>query len=528
MDHLPEPYRQLVDAFNQRRWARALEVASGILPKAPEDPGVHYIAGVASVELQRIPYAITHLKKASTLAPKRADYAAQLAKVLVLSNLNREAKSAADHAFALAPTDALTLDTLGVVYSQIGDYDSAIAAFRKVVSLAPDHASYRYNLGTSLVAAGQLDEAEAEIESCLSLEPRFWRAHLTLAQLKRQTPESNHVERLTELLESLDSRPSESTGRICLNLALFKENEDLANYSRAMKHLIDGKSAGRAQRKYSTAKDGEIFQAIMDSFHARPPEASQGCPTIEPIFVVGMPRTGTTLVERIISSHPDVQSAGELLNFPLAVKQASAVDTPELIDLETIAGARHPDWKSLGEAYLSGTRPLTGGKAHFVDKLPHNFLYLGWIVHALPNAKIVCLRRNPMDTCLSNFRQLFAPKAPYFDYSYDLLDTGRYYLLFHQLMAHWQSLFPDRILQIDYEDLVESQEPSTRKIIDFCQLTWDERCLRFDKNPSPVATASAVQVRSPIYRSSMQRWRKYEAELKPLRDLLELSGIAVE
>lgn len=169
MDNLPEPYRQLVDAFSLRRWTRALEVASEILPKAPDDPGVHYIAGVASVELQRIPNAIAHLKRALTLAPKRADYAAQLAKVLVLSNLNREAKAAADHAFALAPTDALTLDTLGVVYSQIGDYDSAVAAFRKVVSLAPDHASYRYNLGTSLVAAGQLDEAEAEIESCLSL-----------------------------------------------------------------------------------------------------------------------------------------------------------------------------------------------------------------------------------------------------------------------------------------------------------------------------------------------------------------------
>jgi hypothetical protein len=241
-----------------------------------------------------------------------------------------------------------------------------------------------------------------------------------------------------------------------------------------------------------------------------------------------MPRTGTTLVERIISSHPDVQSAGELLNFPLAVKQASAVDTPDLIDLKTIAGVRQPDWQSLGEAYLSATRPLTGGKAHFVDKLPHNFLYLGWIAHALPNAKIVCLRRNPMDTCLSNFRQLFAPKAPYFDYSYDLLDTGRYYVLFDRLMAYWRKLFPGRILQVDYESLVESQEPSTRQIIDFCQLPWHENCLRFDKNPSPVATASAVQVRSPIYRSSMRRWKKYETELKPLRDLLEQSGIAVE
>lgn len=528
MDILPEPYRQLIDAFNHRRWARALDVASGILPKAPDDPGVHYIAGIASLELQRIPYAIAHLEKAASLAPERADYAAQLAKVFVLANLNRDAKAAADRALALSPADALTLDTLGVVYSQTGDYGSAVAAFRKVVSLAPNHAPYRYNLATALVAAGLLDEAEVEIGICLSLEPRFWRAHLTLAQLRRQTPESNHIERLATLLDSLDTQPSEPSARTCLNLALFKEHEDLANYPNALKHLVAGKSVGHAQRNYSSATDGEMFQAIMDSFHAHSSETSEGCATTEPIFVVGMPRTGTTLVERIISSHPDVQSAGELLNFPLAVKQASAVDTPNLIDLKTIAGARRPDWKRLGETYLSSTRPLTGSKAHFVDKLPHNFLYAGWIAHALPNAKIVCLRRNPMDTCLSNFRQLFAPKAPYFDYSYDLLDTGRYYVLFRRLMTYWQELFPERILEVDYENLVENQAASTKLIIDFCSLPWNESCLHFDRNPSPVATASAVQVRSPIYRSSMQRWKKYETELRPLRDLLEQSGIVVE
>ncbi|MEO7198993.1 MAG: sulfotransferase, partial [Dokdonella sp.] len=185
------------------------------------------------------------------------------------------------------------------------------------------------------------------------------------------------------------------------------------------------------------------------------------------------------------------------------------------------------DWRKLGETYLTSTRPGTGKKPRFIDKLPHNFLYAGYIAKALPKAKIICLRRNPMDTCLSNFRQLFAPKTPFFDYSFDLLDTGRYYVLFDRLMAHWQRVLPGRILELDYEELVDSQETCSRRLLQHCELPWHDACLQFERNPSPVATASAVQVRAPIYRSSMQRWRHYEAQLTDLRALLRNAGIAL-
>jgi hypothetical protein len=189
--------------------------------------------------------------------------------------------------------------------------------------------------------------------------------------------------------------------------------------------------------------------------------------------------------------------------------------------------SRNLDWRRLGEAYLSSTRPATGHKPHFIDKLPHNFLYAGFIANALPNAKIVCLRRNPMDTCLSNFRQLFAPKSPYFDYSFDLLDTGRYYLLFNRLMAHWQRVFPRRILEMDYETLIDTQEACSRQLLEFCGLAWDDTCMHFENNPTPVATASAVQVRAPIYRSALKRWKKYEQQLGELRRLLSDGGVEI-
>ena len=225
-------------------------------------------------------------------------------------------------------------------------------------------------------------------------------------------------------------------------MALAKEYEDLADYPKALNHLVTGKSVGGRERGYSFDRDERIFRAVTESFDGQIASDRTGYESDEPIFVIGMPRTGTTLVDRIISSHPDVESAGELLNFGMSVKHNSGATSPSIINVDTIVAARQLDWRKLGETYLLSTRPGTGTRPHFVDKLPHNFLYAGFIAQALPNARIVCLRRNPMDTCLSNFRQLFAPKSPYFDYSFDLLDTGRYFVLFDRLMAHWEQYFP--------------------------------------------------------------------------------------
>jgi len=476
------------------------------------------------MELQQMLPAMEHLNNAANLEPTRADFVAQFAKALALARRNRDAKVVADRALALSPNDPLTLDTLGVVYTHVGDYASAAMTFRQAAALAPDHASYRYNLATSFVAAGNIDAAEIELEACLALDPQYWLAHTTLAQLRRQTATSHHVKRLESLLVQIDSDTSDTTALMCLNMALAKECEDLADYPKAFEHFVRGKAAGGVNRSYSTQRDEKLFAAITEVI-SKPEAVPAGYLTDEPIFIVGMPRSGTTLVERIISSHPDVHSAGELLNFGMSLKHASGSQTPALIDTETIARARNIDWRRLGENYLSSTRPATGHTPRFIDKLPHNFLYAGFIANALPNAKIICLRRDPMDTCLSNFRQLFATNSPFFDYSFDLLDTGRYYVLFDRLMAHWQQVFPGRILEVDYEALVESQEISSRHLLEFCGLTWHDACLRFEENPTPVATASAVQVRAPIYRGALKRWKKYGSQLNGLRDLLTEAGI---
>lgn len=513
-------YYQAVDALNRSEWSKAFILAQRVLPMAPSHAGVHFVAGVAALHQQQIPVALRHLHRAVTLNPSRPDYGAQWACALAAAGLIQRAIEAADTAAAMPSLDPLTLDSLGVVYSQANAHTKAAEMFRRAAELQPEVPSFRFNRATSLTFTGDAAAAELEYEACLAREPRYWKAHLALAQLRKQRADENHVERLRSLLAR---HANDVSGQMYLHLALSKEYEDLGELEQSFMHLTAGKRAGREGRDYSSERDASLFKSIeANTLELR---GSEGSDSEEPIFVIGMPRSGTTLVDRILSSHPRVQSAGELQHFSIALKRASGSRTPNLLDEDTLSRTQELDWKQLGTAYLGSTRPGTGQTPHFVDKLPHNFLYAGYIARAFPRARIICLRRNPMDTCLSNFRQLFAQSSPFYDYSFDLLDTGRYYVLFDRLMAHWACTMPGRILEIDYESIVDDQETSTRRLLEFCGLSWDEACLRFDQNEAPVSTASAVQVRQPLYRSALQRWRRYEKQLSSLHSLLQEAGI---
>jgi Flp pilus assembly protein TadD len=518
-----ELFDRLADAFNRHQWPLARQLATQLLPAAPAHPLVRYIAGIAAMEMGDMSEAIDQLHKATQLAPDRADFATQYAKSLATVRLMSDARHMAERALDLNPGDPATLDTLGVVLTQTHAHDLAARAFGQAIGLSPRYAPYRFNLATALIANGDMDEAETQLEASIAIDPRYWKAHLTLAQLRKQTPAANHIARLEPLLAANNH---DTMARTYLNMALAKEYEDLANFPKAFEHFTHGKDAGGQERGYSIKEDEVLFEALR---RIRPqPSPSRGHATREPIFIIGMPRSGTTLLERILSSHPNVYSAGELQSFALAYKYAVNSPTGQVIDVQTVDLWERTDWSLLGQTYLDSTRPATGHTPHFIDKLPHNFLYAGLIAQALPNAKIICLRRDPVDTCLSNFRQLFSARAPYYGYSFNLLDTGRYYVLFDRLMAHWREAFPGRVLEIEYETLVDSQETVTRELLAFCQLPWNDSCLQFENNPAPVNTASAVQVRSPVYRTSLKRWKKYEPQLGELLDLLRREGIAVD
>jgi len=517
-------FAQLADAFRRSDWPRTLALGGPLLQQAPAHAGVHGMVGIAALETGRLAQALEHLRRAIDLGPASADLLAQQARALAIARHPAEAQACADRAWALAPGHPIILNMLGWTYGQVQAHVRSAEAFRRAVEVAPSHLPSRYNLATALIALGDADAAERELETCLAQDAGFFRAHLTLAHLRRQTPASNHVQRLASLLAG---RPGDDAA-MCLHLALAKEYEDLADYPRAFEHLVQGKAISRRGLEYSPQQDAELFQALMRAFPEPAAGDAGGHPSDEPIFVFGMPRTGTTLVERILSSHPQVTGAGELQNFGQVLRQAWGSSLPLWKDPDIATRARTVDWHRVGHDYLASTRPGTGHTAHFVDKLPHNFLYAGFIARAFPKARLICLRRNPMDTVLSNFRQLFAEKLPYYHYSFDLLDTGRYYVLFDRLMAHWRRVFPGRILEVQYETLVREQEAGTRRLLAFCGLPWDDACIRFETNQAPVGTASALQVREPLYQSAVQRWKRYEGQLQELKALLEHEGIDPE
>ncbi len=254
--------------------------------------------------------------------------------------------------------------------------------------------------------------------------------------------------------------------------------------------------------------------------------AEDGDPADGPIFIVGMPRTGTTLVERILSSHPAVDSAGELPTFSNLVKRQLGTASPWVLDRETLSQMHRLDFRRLGTDYLASTQHLAGAGAYLIDKMPFNFMYIPVIARALPNAKIICLRRNPMDTCLSNYRQLYGVNFSYYNYALDLRNTARFYTHFHRLMAHFESALPGRFHSLQYETLVQEPEPQTRQLLDYCGLEWRPECLEFQHNAAPVATASALQVRRGMNRQGLERWRRYEPWLGELKGELDRAGIS--
>lgn len=517
--------QQLNDAYSQRDWPRTYRLATEMLVHAPDMADAHYAAGVASLETRQMPASMHHLERAARLVPERAGFGLQFAKALQLANRLPQATIEADRVAALSPSDPAILDALGGIYANLSIPNSAYDAYRQAVALAPENLGYRYNLATALIALGRADDAEREIEFCLSAEPGFWRAHLTLAHLRKQTQDHHHLPRLEHLLANDAFEPF---AQMCLHMALAKEQEDLRNFPAAFDHLAKGKQIARKNMDYAFEQDRTVFSALERAFPHAAATSVPGDPSNEPIFVFGMPRSGTTLVERILSSHPDVTMAGELTNFGMALRRAWGHRPPIWNDPDIAEHTAELPWHEVGANYIASTRPVTGQTPRFIDKFPFNFLHAGFIAHALPNAKMICLRRHPMDTCLGNYRQLFAEKLPYYNYSFNLLDIGRYYILFDRLMAHWQRVIPGRILEVNYETLVDEQEATTRRIIEFCDLPWNDACLDFQDNPTPVATASALQVRQPIYRTALGYWKNYEPQLAELRQLLVDAGIGID
>jgi len=425
-------------------------------------------------------------------------------------------------ALAAVPCEtAIEYDNLGNLYSELGNHDKAVDCFRQAIACKPEAAHHWFNLGLCLQAGGDLQEAEQAFDKAVELNPDEAEPWLHRSRLRKQTPASNHVAELKRVL----ARQVGKHWRQEMNLryALAKELEDLGDYAPSFDQLQAGSSLRRRHMDHDPAADLAAMELIRKTYDAAYISAAGGSDSSEPIFVVGLPRTGTTLVERILGSHSAVYAAGELNNFAECLTAQVAPKRPKDRS-DYIRCAAEVDSAALGRQYIHSTRPQTGRTERFVDKLPLNFLYCGLIKRALPNARIIHLQRDPMDACYAIYKTLFKQAYPF---SYDLRELGEYYLAYRELMDHWQSLMPDSILQLEYEKLVANQESESRRLLDFCQLPWEDGCLEFYRNKAPSMTASLAQVRQPVYTSSIGMWRNYARQLAPLQTVLSRGGLEI-
>lgn len=506
-----------------REYERAHGLCLAHLRRDPAAPDAWRMLGVIAADHGNHEKALELFERAASLAPGDPRPPALRARSLTTLGRRDGALAAAEAAVSLSPRDAFTLDTLGVVFSRLGLHGRAVGVFERAAAAGREQADRLYNLGASRQFSGDFAGAEAAYARAVALEPGLHRAWSARVSLARQTPEANHAAQLEALFIQAGE---DADARLHLGHALAKTFEDLGEPSLALDWLHRAKAAKRAAVAHDPARDAALFAAAADTF--RPGEAAGGDPSPAPVFIVGLPRTGTTLVDRILSSHPQVVSAGELTNFALIAKQMAATPGALVLDPPTLAAARGIDFAALGGAYLESVAPLRGASPRFIDKMPLNLFYAGLVHRALPNARIVCLRRDPMDACLANYRQLFATGFSYYDYAYDLAHTAAYYAGFEGLAARWRAVLPpDRYTEVAYEAVVADLEGEARRLVGFLGLDWDPACLAFHENAAPVATASSVQVRQPLYSSSIGRWRRYGEGLAPLRAALEAQGVAV-
>ena len=530
---ITELHRQAERALSKGRLREAHQCCLQILEADRSHADAWFICGVIAGRNRNFDKAVEILRNAVMLDAQRADYLAELGKYLLALDLPGEALAFAKEGLALAPKDLPTLNTLGGVFSHCGDHEHAMQCFgqaiasleagKKPAQHSPANLARLYfNMAVSLQFVGEIDRAEDAFEQAIALRPTYFKAHSALSTLRKQTPQSNHVARL----ESLRDKTESAADQLHLGHALARELEDLGQYGDSLEHLAWAKASRAAEAGYDLDRELSLLLEIQSAYSAGRFDTPAGnrCDSNEPIFIVGMPRTGTTLVEQILGSHSTVFAAGELQQFPQLTRRQCAQQASLTSELEVVIAAAGIDTSRMGQSYLDSTRPLTGHSPHFTDKLPRNYLYLGLIHLALPNAKIICLRRDPMDTCLSNYRQLFAVNARHYQYNLDLMHCGRYFIAFDQLMKHWTSVLPGRIHEVSYESLVKNPEQEIRNLLEFCALPWEAACLSFNERDNAVATPSALQVKQGMYTSSMQRWKKYGEAVQPLYELLSDAG----
>jgi tetratricopeptide (TPR) repeat protein len=504
------------------RTDEASECCKRLLGAKPDLVEAHFLVGLIALQLKQNGIAISAFSSVTKLQEDHGAAWANLARLFMIAGQAARADSALEIAVRHNDGNPIVLDLIGAVHGLLGDQQEASQWIARAVNKQPKNVMFLVNQANSHMFLGKLDEAEAVLHKVLGMTPGNPNAHWILSNV-RKAKDREHVKQLERLVQKEYQNPR---ALAFLHYGLGKELEDLEEWDKAFEAFAAGAKARRGTIEFDEQTEIKMFQAFGDTFTAEWfAQGETGHDDQSPIFVVGQPRSGTTLIERVITSHSQVYSAGELRQFGTCVRRLSNYREPTRYSAKLANLAVKVDCEKLGKAYMRSTAKMRGTLPRFVDKLPPNYLYLPLILKALPSAKVIHLTRNPMDACFASFKQLFADAYPH---SYDQAEMARHHARYYHLMALWRERFGDRFFDIAYEDTARDLEPNARALIDFLELPWEDACLEFHKQDAAVTTASAVQVRQPVHTRSIGRWRRYERQLDVMRQTLEERGVPTD
>lgn len=516
---LPQPLRVAMDLMAQNKLLKAEALCRNFLQQQPKHvPGMRLLADIG-LRLGILEDAEFLLESAATFAPNDLQVQMEYVQVLRKRQKFQAALAQAQQLMSAHPANPQVKSLCAIEHMQTGDFPAALALLDEVLVQVPDDARTLVTKGHALKTAGRADEAIQIYRHATTAQPEHGESYYSLANLKVYRFDDAEV----AAMRSVEANPNLGfMDRVYLNFALAKAFEDRNEYATAFTYYAQGNALKKAQSRYDAERMheelGQVKRICNEQMFAGRSDFGSDSP--DPIFILGLPRAGSTLLEQILSSHSQVDGTLELPNI-LSLSQRlrrrpGGEGYPEvLLDLSA------QECQEFGDAFIEDTRIHRAGAPFFIDKMPNNFRHIGLIKLILPNAKIIDARREPMACCFSGFKQLFAEGQ---EFTYDLKDIGQYYRDYVDLMSHWDAALPDFVLRVQHEDVVADLETQVRRMLEFCGLPFEESCLRFFETERNIRTPSSEQVRQPIFTDSIEQWRNFEPWLGPLEAALQLDG----
>ena len=513
-------------AARSQDWNTVAICANEILNLDAGSAEGYFLVGLVDRVSKRPVDAARAFEKALALDADRYDAAIELASLYSASRRNQDVAALLTKYEGKLSNSPMYLDLAGTVYTEIGMHQKAWPLFKQATKLQPGVDLFQANFAACGVFLGKIEEARVIYQGLLKRFPNHRRNHYELSRMDK-AKNTTHIEQMEEILQTVDDTPDKN---IYMYYALGKELEDLEQWERSFEYYKKAGDAVNSVAEYDVAEDTTVIDKVIEVCNAEwlagdTGKSGTNCSDKTPVFIVGLPRTGTTLTERIVSAHSQVESLGETLFLQMMLRKESGVQSIESMNAEMIEAVAKKDIGLIAKGYLDSVNYRFGDEPMFIDKLPFNVLYLGFIAKAWPNAKIILLVRNPMDSCFSMYKQVFTWA---YKFSYSLDGLGRYFVAYDRLINHWRELLKDRLIEVEYESLVTDQENQTGILLDKLGLKFERACIDFDKNKAPVATASSVQVREKVHSKSVDKWTRFARQLQPLKEHLENAGIKVE